>query len=277
MPVEMLKDRYLLYIDILGFARMVADEPERAGALMNVIDHLNAHEHPNFKALVFSDTMLVYNSDDARNEDDHHFLVMYLIEFAMDLHSRLVGSGIFFRAVIRWGQFNHARLENIEAFYGRSLIQAYQDEKRIPCTGLFIDGITAKCNTYYPMVAYDSEYHYVLLAEELRYVLEPGMDIWPIVEGKRLLSDCDRDWAVERAIAYLSEIHRNMRRHMDLRVRAKFLSTWDLYTQWAPELCEHLSAHAFDPHSVALGVDWGSLRERRESELVSVGLARKSP
>lgn len=272
---EVPRNRYLLYLDVLGFERMVAESPERVDALMRVIDQLNAHQHPNFKSIVFSDTLLVYNTDEARDEDDDRYLVMYLIEFAMDLHSRLVGSGIFFRAVIRWGQFHHAKLENIDAFYGSALIEAYRYEKTIPCTGLFLDSFTAERNAYYPMVRYDSDHQYVLLAEELRYVLEPGMDVWPIVEGKLLLSDCDRDWGVEKAIAYLSEIHLNMRTHTDLGVRTKFLSTWDLYTQWAPELCAYLVANAFGLDSVALGVDWGRLRERRESELASVGLARK--
>jgi hypothetical protein len=158
-----LTDRYLLYLDVLGFERMVAEETERVGALMRVIDQLNAHRHPNFKSIVFSDTLLVYNTDDARNEDDDRYLVMYLIEFAMDLHSRLVGSGIFLRAVIRWGQFNDARLKNIETFYGSALIEAYWYEKTIPCTGLFLDNFTAERNPYYPMVRYYSAYRYVLL------------------------------------------------------------------------------------------------------------------
>lgn len=271
------RDRYLLYLDVLGFEHLVAESPERVDALLRVVDQLNAHQHPNFRSIVFSDTLLVYNTDDARNEDDDRYLVMYLIEFAMDLHSRLVGSEIFFRAVIRCGQFNHAKLENIDAFYGSALIEAYRYEKGIPCTGLFLDNFTAERNAYYPMVRYDSDYQYVLLVEQLRYLLDPGMDVWPIVEGKLLLSDCDRDWRVENGIAYLSEVHRNMRSHRDLRVRGKFLGTWDLYTQWAPELCAYLVAHAFGLDSVALGVNWGRLRERRESELASVGLARKSP
>lgn len=53
----------------------------------------------------------------------------------------------------------------------------------------------------------------------------------------------------------MSEIHGYMRLHVDLGVRAKYLGTWDLYTQWAPELCDYLAVHAFEPESVALGVN----------------------
>ena len=121
--------RFLLYIDILGFTEMTKSEPRKVARVYSILDELNVHQHNSFKTIVFSDTILVYNPDLAETDHERKYLIMYLIEFAEDLHYRLTGQDIYFRAILTAGSFNHYSLKNIECFYGDSLINAYTSEK----------------------------------------------------------------------------------------------------------------------------------------------------
>jgi hypothetical protein len=54
-------DHYLLYIDVLGFKKLVDEAPDRVDDLFEIVASLNLHQHHDFAAIVFSDTILVYN------------------------------------------------------------------------------------------------------------------------------------------------------------------------------------------------------------------------
>lgn len=124
-----MEEKYLLYIDILGFSDLVKDTPEQIECIYGVIDSLNVHRHDVFNTIVFSDTILVYNRVDAKTKEDHEYIVWYSIEFAEDLHHRLIGQDIYFRAVLVYGTFTHRKLKNVECFFGNALIDAYNREK----------------------------------------------------------------------------------------------------------------------------------------------------
>jgi len=83
--------RFLLYIDILGFKEMTLRDRRKVARIYAILDQLNAHKHPNFQTIVFSDTILTYNPEEVHNDADREYLVWYLTEFAEDLHHRLIG------------------------------------------------------------------------------------------------------------------------------------------------------------------------------------------
>lgn len=58
-------EKFLLYIDILGFTEMAIKEPRKVERIFATIDSLNVHQHGAFKTIVFSDTILVYNNQPA--------------------------------------------------------------------------------------------------------------------------------------------------------------------------------------------------------------------
>jgi hypothetical protein len=97
-------DRYLLYIDILGFSDLVAGSDPKIHDLYEVIASLNVHDHPSFRAIIFSDTILVYNVEGQDTRSDRSYLVMYLCEFAQDLQHRLTAKDIFF--ALFWSEEN---------------------------------------------------------------------------------------------------------------------------------------------------------------------------
>ena len=118
-----------------------------------------------FRTIVFSDTVLVYNriDPDPSNEKEHESIVWYLIEFAEDLHHRLTGQRLYFRAVLISGKFQHYALKNIDCFFGEALIEAYSREKAIPSIGLFIDTTCNRFNRYFRTELFGNELHFVYL------------------------------------------------------------------------------------------------------------------
>ena len=159
--------RFLLYIDILGFTEMTKSEPRKVARVYSILDELNVHQHNSFKTIVFSDTILVYNPDLAETDHERKYLIMYLIEFAEDLHHRLTGQDIYFRAILTAGSFNHYSLKNIECFYGDSLINAYTSEKNIPSLGLFIDKKCNEYNEFFRTESFDKQFSFVYLNRHL--------------------------------------------------------------------------------------------------------------
>ncbi|MDQ7058867.1 MAG: hypothetical protein Q9N62_10800 [Ghiorsea sp.] len=125
-----MKNRLLLYIDILGFSELVSSSPDTIDDLYEVIASLNAHNHDAFKCVIFSDTILVYNIDGGNHPADISYLIMFICEFSKDLLHRLTNRNVVFRAVISSGYFRHYQLNDVPCFYGTALTKAYYSEKK---------------------------------------------------------------------------------------------------------------------------------------------------
>jgi hypothetical protein len=170
--------RYLVFIDILGFSELVKGDTVTVEWLYAVIDELNAHRHHEFKTIVFSDTVLIYSENSCIDEKCHEYLSMFAIEFTQDLFYRISRRGLFFRAVIDYGEFEHSRLTNCERFYGRSLIRCYELEKKIPCIGTFITNGAAKHQRIFPMARYSNELLFVFF-QQYYYRFSESYTGWP--------------------------------------------------------------------------------------------------
>ena len=80
-----MKEKFLLYIDILGFSDLVQRNPDKVKEIYNIVNKLNVYKHDAFQTIIFSDTILVYNKHEANSIRDKEYVVMYMIEFAQDL------------------------------------------------------------------------------------------------------------------------------------------------------------------------------------------------
>lgn len=244
-------DRFLLYIDILGFSEMIRKEPRKVARLYSILDSLNVHKHGSFKTIVFSDTILTYNHIEPKNDDDRSYLVWYLTEFAEDLHRRLTGQEVYFRAVLTSGDFSHYQLKNIECFYGAALVKAYLAEKNIPSLGLFMDESCIPFNRYFRLTPFDAALSFVYLNRSIEYfshalggdpvlpIQANGIDMWSFAP--------DLPWDVR----FMKDVYRNMRSHSSPAVRTKFLTVWDFYEQRYPRLMAKLVASNFKVDSVS--------------------------
>jgi hypothetical protein len=251
--------KYLLYIDMLGFSDLV----RRRGAvkkLYETINVLNVHRHDAFKTIAFSDTLLVYNTVNPTTKHDREYLIMYSCEFAQDLFYRLIGRDLHFRAYLTLGEFEVDEFENLQAFYGEALIDAYERERRIECTGLFIDNdLLSDCNIF-RYDKYDDACSYVHLMQSLGRITFPDNSTYPI--DPILVFDTDESWSLAHDFAYLSNIYRHMN-DTDLppRVRTKHATAWNIIRQRHKRVLDTLEAHDFHPNSICEG-EWSEAISR---------------
>lgn len=246
--------KYLLYIDILGFSDLVKTDPIQVERIYGVLDSLNVHSHHAFRTIVFSDTVLVYNRFDPKPSDvkEHEYLVWYLIEFAEDLHHRLTGQGLYFRAVLVSGEFQHYALENIDCFFGKALIEAHTREKTIPSVGLFIDTGCNQYNRYFRTEHFGNRLHFVHLNRSVESLQNETNGELPVEAN--LLDDNYPYLAWQ--VRFLSDIHTMKQNHPDPIVRTKFLTAWDFYIRRYPKLLKALEVGGFDMKVFNPMYDW---------------------
>lgn len=246
-----MEKKYLLYIDTLGFADLVEDEM-KVRRLYHIIENLNAHIHDSFRVIVFSDTILIYNAVEPIDDKDHRYLVMFLIEFVQDLLYRIIGKGYFFRAVLIYGEFEHTKT-NIEKFFGKALVDAYQKEKSINCTGLFIDNICQKYNSIFRVERYDKEFSFVFLNQSIERVIR---DYGPLPIDPEFLFDTDYEWFLVRDVQMLKDIYTIMRTHKDPKVRKKMFATWKFYCKRYPDFVKKLIKSKFNLNVISNSPKW---------------------
>lgn len=246
--------KYLLYIDILGFKELVAEKPRKIEMLYGIIDSLNVHAHHAFKTIVFSDTILVYNSTDPATDTDRDYFVMYACEFAQDLQHRLVGQDIYFRAVLVLGDFDHYFLKNIECFYGAALIKAYIKEKDIPAIGLFIDDASNGHNNIFPTIRFDSDLSFVFLNQSLERLQKNTEGKLPTDSFH--LSATEEYWEILWDVRFLKDVYSNMQRQHSTRIRTKYLTTWHIFRRRYPKILDALESRNFSPRAICENFDW---------------------
>ena len=258
-----MSERYLLYIDILGFGDMVFKDERRVELLYDVINSLNVHRHDMFETIVFSDTVLVYNRDVAILEEESKYVVWYSIEFAEDLHHRLTGQGIYFRAVLVKGEFRHFAMDNLQAFYGRALVSAYLSEKEIPSLGLFISDECNKENQYFRTSPFGNGWNFVYLNRHIEYLCRDTNDTFPI-DPSDFVHLADGYPYLVWQVRFLRDVYWSMRNELSPKVRTKFLTAWDFHFKRYPNLLTQLVKKDFSLDAISPGFDFS--RELAELE-----------
>jgi hypothetical protein len=252
--------RYLLYIDILGFSRLVRDDPDRISDLYEIVASLNVHNHPDFKAIVFSDTILVYNVSEEWGRANPSYYIMYLCEFAQDLQARLVGRDIYFRAVLVRGGFNHYELNGIPCFFGDALVYAYLSERKIKAIGLFMHSSIVRESDIFHTVKFNDEYAFVFITQGLERVQTNYRGEVPI--PRELIEETDEIDSLSRDLLYIKQIYANAITQSSSSVKQKFLRTWRIFRKRYPEILGVLEENGFDWNHVSDGADWDTYIKR---------------
>ncbi len=172
--------KFLLYIDILGFSNLVKTNQIQVRRIYKIIEDLNAHQHDAFKVIIFSDTILVYNINYALSDYEKSYYVMFLIEFVQDLFYHLAGKDIYYRAIIVEDDFTHYQEGRFEKYFGKALIKAYENEKRIKCTGLFIDKKINQYNNVFNTTEYNKQLMFVFVNQVLDRIEDGEFGSFPI-------------------------------------------------------------------------------------------------
>lgn len=257
-----MKNRFLLYIDVLGFSDMVYGDESRIVKLYDLVDGLNCLSHHAFNTIVFSDTVLIYNVAESTSRQDDTYYVMFCIEFFQDLLYRSAGKDYYFRSVLVNGPFEHDSPGRVERFYGEALVRAYNYEKAINSTGLFIDRYCNELNLVFPTTRFNSELNFVHVNQSLDRLQQGWLGSIPIPRG--LFEDQDHGWLIARDVKILERMHWHMKNDPCPRVRAKHLMAWDLYSRRYSAVMKQLEEAAFDPNFISPGYDWASEFQRIE-------------
>ncbi|MGH6812728.1 MAG: hypothetical protein ACREDM_10400 [Methylocella sp.] len=242
-------ERLFLYVDILGFSELIEDVT-KVEQVYSIIDSLNVFEHsPYFKCIVFSDTILVYSTQDWADCRDRNVDIMWMCEFAQDLFYRLIGKDIHFRALLTAGDFEHRQHTNLSAFYGKALVRTYNHENNIICMGLFIDKTLVNCSHIFKTTPYDKNYNFV-------HIMQTLGDITFKESEYPFDSDIILSQGTENLHAYDFVYLRNIYNHMtdsnlDPRIRAKYLGTWQMLRARSAGLLDVLVRNNLDPRSIS--------------------------
>ena len=256
-------DRFFLYIDILGFSELVESKPEILPDLFHMLDESNVHKDSAASVIQFSDTLIAHfepiaNSDDAKNSQ-----VMYLCEFAKELQYKLLGHNVFLRGFITCGQFEdtgsppNRDYQNIRAFWGKALINAYHAEKSIQAIGLFIDETVKPHMNVFETHLYDTQ-RKIWFTDTLQMIQQ--LLLWGDGVHPAGFRDHIPDQGLERLMVYdLLYLRRLFEYGHDERrpplVRTKHLTTWAIYRQKYPRFCHALEEAEFDFQKV-IDLDW---------------------
>lgn len=248
-----MNERLFLYIDILGFSELINDV-NKVERVYNHIDRLNVFSHsPYFKCIVFSDTILVYSSEDWADCKDRGGAIMWMCEFAQDLFYRLIGEDLHFRALLTIGEFKHASMTNINAFYGHALVGTYNHEKNIICMGLFMDERLVEFSNIFRTDPYDTKYHFVHIMQHLQRI-SFGERAYPFAPS--LMLDLDTQYLHAYDLVYLQNVYRHMIDYrLSSHVRAKYQGTWQMLRTRSAALLDAFVRGGLDPRAIS-NFDW---------------------
>ena len=257
----MLNNRYLLYIDILGFSDMVKNDYGKISKLFDYVNSLNVHRHGAFHTIVFSDTILIFNKEKPISTHDHEYLVMYACEFIQDLMCRSVDLEIQFRAILTYGEFHYERLSNIEAYHGTVLVNSHVKEKEINSMGLFIDNSILQYNTIFKTTPFDADLHFVYLMRSMEMFFTFD-GVIPIPTS--LVDEGYYFYDIEWETKILKTIKKNIDTQTDSRIRGKYLQTYHLYKQRYGKIIDILEKNNFDYKVISPNANWESSIRIRE-------------
>ena len=260
-----------LYLDILGFTELIKT-PDRVDHIFKVLDSAALHRDSNYRAIAFSDTLLAYQLHDDLKGYTKANELMFLIELVQDIFLKLIGSGVFFRAIITEGSFNYSQLQNMQAYYGQALVEACHREKDIKGIGLYLDKRLEKYNQVFRYYPFSPDFHFIYLTHTLTRItpkkseLFEGAEIFadpefPIPEEMLTLQDLQ--FGVYPEIIHLKEVFELKNSHPLSDVNAKHLAAWTMYELAYPKLVKSLEASNFSLNGVA-DMDWAPAKAHYE-------------
>ncbi len=238
-------NKTFLYIDILGFEKLVRDKSPKVDKIFEIIDKLNVHSHFALKTIVFSDTILVFNQT---NEYQNHYYVTFLIEYVQELFYKLSWLNIYFKGIITFGEFNFSELKNIDAYYGLALIDTYKDESQLDGFGLYIDKKLNNDVVVFDKIEFNEKYDFVLLCQSLILLYESTNGKLPI--NTEILFEADMFHRIDEDLRFLREIEYLKNNHPNERIKGKYLTVYELYKSVTPDFFDKFEKEGFLPFTL---------------------------
>jgi len=194
---------------------------------------------------------------------------MYLIELTQNIMNKFIGENIFFRGIITEGEFHVKKMRNLDAYFGQTLIDSYQNEKYLKGVGLYLDVKLRFYNRIFRFKNLSEKFDFIYLTDscsnlypyEKREVeksdnYEEG--IFPIPEI--LISSTSAEYSLYPEILHFKEVYKQIWTQKSLKIKKKYLYTWNLYKLAYPDLIKALLDSNFNPKALA-NVDWSEAKK----------------
>ena len=257
-------ERFLLYVDLLGFSELVRNEPDVVPNLFHAFDRSQAHGHTCFEVIQFSDTLLVFNNKDPLSGYDKHYFAMYLCEFAQELQYMLLARGTFLRGLITRGQFEdtgpipNRTYKHIRSFWGEALIHAHKVTSDIKAIGLFVDAHVKPHMRVFDMHPYDDRNQVWFV--DMTSLPRQSFDYLTNKNELSIAMGHVRSCGMEQILSYdlllLKRLFESSHDHrLAPSVRTKHLTTWEIYRRKYSVLCQAMEEVGFDFKQLP-GHDW---------------------
>ncbi|WP_394678773.1 hypothetical protein [uncultured Sphingobacterium sp.] len=234
--------RAFLYIDILGFENLARSNSSKIDKIFQIFDSLKVHSHHALQTVVFSDTILVFNKDNDWSTD---YYCTYLIEYAQELFYRLSFINVYFKGLLTYGEFNFSQLTNIQAYYGKALIDTYHDEGTLEGFGLYIHKTLTEYVVIFDKTQFTENYDYILLCQSLKNLYDYANGILPV--SLEALTETDTFHRVDEDLRFLREIAFIKDNHPIERVRKKYKDVYDIYKRELPLFFDAFEKEGFLP------------------------------
>ncbi|HEV7381186.1 MAG TPA: hypothetical protein VGN64_15420 [Dyadobacter sp.] len=252
----MASEKFLLYIDILGFRNLVKDNKDKIVELFDRIEKLPVFTDRDIRTIVFSDTILCYLKQTPNSKDDVETMLMYLCEACQALFYHCVQLDIVYRAILTYGEFEFKEQKYFNSYFGKALIFAHDKEKDIKSIGLFVDKrVTDKYNIF-RTIPYSDEFDFVYPNSDFNVFQYAELSNFPVdwdrLEGEVML-DLD--------VKFLKYVKHNIDSLSDTYIRQKYESVYNLYKKKFAPLIIFLEQNNFDHKAICPELDW---EERKE-------------
>ena len=178
---------------------------------------------------------------------------MWLIEFAQDLFYNLISLDLHIRAYVTKGNFEHYQLKHIAPYYGSALIDCYEREKAIKCTGVFLDSRLAKFSDIFHLTKFNKDSHFVHVMQHLGDI---SFDYKEYPNDGYILESTGMEWWTAYLLKYLKNIHAHAHdTRLPPSVRQKYKAAWKMVSTQHDGLCRRLIQARFKFEKVVT-LDW---------------------
>lgn len=261
-------ERTFLYIDILGFENLVLTNPSKVNKIFKVLDRLKVHRHFALKTVVFSDTILVFNVDESH---PNHYYCTYLVEYAQELFYKLSEINIYFKGILTLGEFNFSQMNNIQAYYGFALIDAYKDEKSLDGFGLYVNKKISDEVVIFEKAPFNEKYDFILLCQSVVNLYNTTNGILPVAVS--LFTETDTFHRIDEDCRFFREIKYLKLNHPNEKVRGKYQKVYDIYRKRLELFFDFIEKDGFFVNVICPGymveLDYEDLISESESEFDS--------
>lgn len=221
---------------------MINEQSPKIPQIFNIINELSVYKHYAFQTIVFSDTILVYNKE---NDKPTHYYLTYMVEFAQQLFYRLLSIDVYYRGLITYGEFEFKQLENIQAYWGKALLDSYEDEDKLLGFGLFVSKDVSEDILIFDKMDMGGKYDFIFLCQSYINLYKRAKGILPV--ELEIITETDDFDRIDEDLMFLRQIAEMKEICPCEKIRNKYVAVYNWYKERTPKFFKLFEEKGFMP------------------------------